>query len=202
MARTTQAPTPQRILDAAQRLFEAQGYNGTGVAEILRESQANAGSLYHYFSSKEKLLLAVLERHKEHLGDVLYAIERRSGASSERLSALLQMYRTTLRTSRFCRGCPVGDLALEVSAASPRVRKEVAKYFEQWCAGVQRWLQGSETPAARAKAEKDARLLLSVVQGALMQARALRSLAPFDASISQLPALLSNEPSGAAAPRR
>lgn len=186
MAGRTRAPTRQRILDAAQRLFEQRGYNGTGIAEILREAEANAGSLYHYFASKEALLLAVLQRHVDRLDEgVLGPAERRSSSPAGRVSALLDMYRTTLHASGFRRGCPVGDLALEVSGVSAEARAKVAEYFDRWCAGVQRWLEEDGTTGA--DAARSARLLLSVVQGALMQARALRSLTPFDASVVQLP---------------
>jgi TetR/AcrR family transcriptional repressor of nem operon len=191
MARGTKAPTRKRILDAAQRLFEARGYNAAGIAEILRESEANAGSLYHYFSSKEQLLLAVLERHAEDLGDgLLGAAERESNTSSGRVFALFDVYRATLRRSRFRRGGPVGDLALEISKVSPKVRRRVAGYFDQWCDGVAGWLKDGDTRMSEADAARTARLLLSVVQGALMQARALRSLAPFNASVERLPLLM------------
>lgn len=189
MAEGRKRTTHRRILDTAQSLFETQGYNATGVAEILRVSGANAGSLYHYFSSKEELLLAVLERHVERIDDsVLGAAERRSSSCGGRIAALFDMYRTTLRDSRFQRGCPVGDLALEVAGISARARRAVAEYFDLWCAGVQRWLEEDGAMSA-ADAASTARLLLSVVQGALMQARALRSLAPYDASVEQLPML-------------
>ena len=53
--------TRQRLLETAFQLFHEQGYHATGVATILREAGVNPGSMYHFFSSKDDLLLKVLE---------------------------------------------------------------------------------------------------------------------------------------------
>ena len=53
-------PTRLRILEVARRLFHEQGYHATGISTILRESDTNSGSLYHYFPSKKPLLTGVL----------------------------------------------------------------------------------------------------------------------------------------------
>ena len=53
--------TRERLLQTAFQLFHEQGYHATGVATILREAGVNAGSMYHFFSSKDDLLLKVLE---------------------------------------------------------------------------------------------------------------------------------------------
>lgn len=53
--------TRERIVQAALELFAARGYHNTGIAEILKESGVNRGSLYHCFSSKKELGLAVVD---------------------------------------------------------------------------------------------------------------------------------------------
>ena len=54
-------------METARQLFFQQGYGATGIAQILQTSGANSGSLYYYFTGKEELLLAVLDRYKEML---------------------------------------------------------------------------------------------------------------------------------------
>jgi len=51
----------ERIVQAALGLFAARGYHNTGIADILRESGVNRGSLYHYFSSKKELGFAAID---------------------------------------------------------------------------------------------------------------------------------------------
>ena len=64
---TPSPDTRQRILDAARDLFWRQGYSATGIAQILKAADANSGSLYYFFPTKEDLLLAVLEWYKANL---------------------------------------------------------------------------------------------------------------------------------------
>ena len=51
----------KRIVQAALKLFSARGYHGTGIADILKESDVKRGSLYHYFSSKKELAFAAID---------------------------------------------------------------------------------------------------------------------------------------------
>jgi len=50
-------------VETARALFFEQGYAQTGIAQILKVSGINSGSLYHFFPSKEDLLAAVLEQY-------------------------------------------------------------------------------------------------------------------------------------------
>jgi len=89
--------TKTRILDTAARLFHEQGFNGTGIATILREADVNSGSLYHIFPSKEALLVGVLERYTELLHPVVMApVEAKTTDPIGRVFALLDQYRAWL----------------------------------------------------------------------------------------------------------
>ena len=51
------------ILDAAQRVFARNGYRGSSVAQIIKESGLSAGAIYSYFPSKEDLFRAVVDKN-------------------------------------------------------------------------------------------------------------------------------------------
>jgi len=53
--------TRERIVDTASRLFYKQGYNSTGINQIIKEAEVAKSSLYQYFPSKEDLLIEYLE---------------------------------------------------------------------------------------------------------------------------------------------
>jgi TetR/AcrR family transcriptional regulator, cholesterol catabolism regulator len=65
--------TGQTIINTALLLFSRQGYRGTTVRQIARETGIQAGSLYVYVKSKAKLLLEV---QKAFVGDVISEIEK------------------------------------------------------------------------------------------------------------------------------
>ena len=180
--------TRNRILSVAARLFEALGFEGTAVAAILREADVNSGSLYHFFPSKEALLVAVLEKYVEVLEPALLAAaDRAADDPIEKVFALLELYRGRLLVSDFSRGCPVGDLSLEIAGRFPEARHLVDAYFVSWTDRVETWLEAAgERLPSRTDRHALAAHVLSVLQGGVMQARVATSIAPFDDSVSQL----------------
>lgn len=57
------AQTKENLIDTALELFSSKGYTGTTVKDIAKEAGVTDGLIYHYFSSKEELLHAVLVKH-------------------------------------------------------------------------------------------------------------------------------------------
>ena len=174
--------TRQRILQTAFQLFHEQGYHATGVATIAREAGVNPGSLYHFFESKDALLLAVLEFALGYLGPaVMDPVERATSDPIERVFILLRQYRTGMERQGCRLGCPIGNLALEVSDGQPDARVLLHQNFENWTDRVERWLiaAGDRVPPSVNKRQL-ARFILTVMEGGLMQSRAAGHLAPFD----------------------
>lgn len=183
--------TRGRILEEAARLFHEQGFAATSVATILRQAGVNSGSLYHFFPGKDAVLLGVLERHLGMLERTILApAETLTADPIERVFALLEMYRRALLISGCKRGCPVGNLALEIGDEKPAARALIDAYFNAWTGRVGDWLEaaGDRLPPGL---DRDAlsRLVLSVMEGGVMQARSAGSVEPFDATVGQLRSL-------------
>jgi TetR/AcrR family transcriptional regulator, transcriptional repressor for nem operon len=180
--------TRPRILRAAFQLFHEQGYHATGVATILREAGVNPGSLYHFFPSKEALLVAVLEFALVLLRPaVMDPAERRTNDPVERVFELLQQYREGMHAWGCKMGCPIGNLALEVADDNAPARQLIHQNFENWALAVRKWLDdaGDRLPSDLDRTQL-ARFVLTVLEGGLMQARAAGDLRPFDDSVAQL----------------
>jgi AcrR family transcriptional regulator len=184
----TDRGTRERLLETAFRLFHEQGYHATGVADILREAGINPGSLYHYFPGKDELLLGVLRFALGYLRPaVIDPVEARTPDPIGRVFALLDQYRRGMKLERCRMGCPIGNLALEVSDEHPAARELIHRNFENWVDQVQGWLDaaGNRLPAGSDR-RRLARFILTVMEGGLMQSRAAGHLGPFDDSVAQL----------------
>lgn len=182
---TPRAPTRERLIETAARLFHEQGYHATGVATILREAGVNSGSLYHYFASKEDLLKAVLERYEVGIGPVLMnPVEAAEPNPIERIFCLLDLYRNHLDVRGYAMGCPIGNLALEVGDDLPEARHLIDANFAGWQAAVAGWLR--EGGAAPSTAADMALFTLTTMEGAIMLSRARHSLEPFDSAVGML----------------
>ena len=180
--------TRAKILQTSFRLFHEQGYHATAIATILREADVNPGSLYHFFPSKDALLIGVLEFALVLLRPaVMDPAERRTDDPIERVFELLAQYREGLHAWGCKMGCPIGNLALEVSDDNLPARALIHQNFENWALAVQKWLDdaGDRLPRRTDRAQL-AKFVLTVMEGGVMQARAAGDLRPFDDGVAQL----------------
>jgi TetR/AcrR family transcriptional regulator, transcriptional repressor for nem operon len=179
--------TRDRLLRTAFQLFHEQGFNATGVATIVREARVNPGSLYHFFDSKDDLLLGVLEFALDYLGPaVMEPVEASVSDPVDRVFALLQRYRDQMQREHCRMGCPLGNMALEVSDGNAKARALIHRNFENWAERVASWFEGDARLPQDVDRRRLARFVLTVMEGGLMQARAAGDLAPFDDSVAVL----------------
>jgi len=180
--------TRERLIETAMELFYTQGYHATGLAQILKTAGVNSGSLYHFFESKEALLLAVLQTYREMLWPVLLAPNfAKTEDPIERIFVLLDGYRQGLIATDCAAGCPIGNLALELNEFHPEAQKLIAANFEGWKEAIRGCL---EAAADRFPPGTDFRALatfvLTTMEGGIMQSRSYKSLEPFDTSVTLL----------------
>lgn len=92
------------MLDAAERLMARDGYEAATVAAVVEEAGIPASSIYHYFGSKEGVLLAVMERGAERFFEALPDLDRRAGSRRDHLRGLVEVVAASLeRNPNFLR---------------------------------------------------------------------------------------------------
>jgi AcrR family transcriptional regulator len=85
-------PPDQRravIVEAAGRLFGERGYDGTRLDDVAAAAGVTKPILYRHFADKERLYLALLERHRDDLERFLVPAD---GSAEERLRAVLEVW--------------------------------------------------------------------------------------------------------------
>ena len=119
-----------RLLNSALELVYARSYTGVGVQELCDHAGIKKGSFYHFFPSKRDLTLAVLDRITENTKKTIF-----EAAFAQDLSPLKQLerwidviYEDTCATRKrvgHVLGCPIGNLALELSTQEELIRRKV-----------------------------------------------------------------------------
>lgn len=89
----------QKLLDAAMRLFESQGYFSTTVEQITEEAGVSKGLVYNYFDSKEELLAELIETTTSQMALVAGTLVS-SESIEESLSRFLDRYLSYLKTEK------------------------------------------------------------------------------------------------------
>jgi AcrR family transcriptional regulator len=113
-----------RILDVASRLFHEQGYNLTGINQIIEEADIARGSLYNHFESKTDLLLAYLGRTQQELFSELEEYLR--DVEPEKKIAAFFDFRVLRQQKQAYRGCAFNKISAEISRHEVAVRDVVA----------------------------------------------------------------------------
>lgn len=100
MAEARNVDTRERILDAAERLFMAHGYEGTSMRQITGEAGVNLAAVNYHFGSKESLMQEVFRRRLDWLNEermrVLDAYEKDAGGAPLKPSQIVDGFFGTL----------------------------------------------------------------------------------------------------------
>jgi len=123
-----------KILDVASRLFYDQGYNLTGINQIIEEADIARASLYNHFDSKTDLLLAYLEQTHHRWFEEMDEFLRQIPGPREKLLAMFD-YRIHRQQKVKYKGCHFSKISAEASQheikvfALVRVHKERLKNY-------------------------------------------------------------------------
>jgi AcrR family transcriptional regulator len=178
------AATRARIVDAATGLVRAHGAANTTIDAVIEASKVSKSQIYHYFTDKDDLVLAVIQRQAECvLGtheELLRKLNSLSGLRRWR-DAVIELTRQT----NCAGGCPLGSLASEL-AETPRTRAALAASFANWAsyfeAAFERMqLRAGRKPAGDLKQLSEA--LLASLQGGLLLAQTMRSTRPLELAL-------------------
>lgn len=114
----------QRVVEAADRLFYSRGIGQVGMDAVRAESGVSLKSIYRAFSSKEELIIAVLELRHEMWTTGLEATVAATDDPRERLLAVYDHLAQWFSEDGF-RGCGFINAFAELGACTPRVAAAV-----------------------------------------------------------------------------
>lgn len=181
--------TRQQIVETTSRLLEAQGYYGTGLNQILRESGAPRGSLYYYFpNGKEELAATAIAeqggRMRDFAASLLSEVVDPIAAVDRVLASLIEH----LSASQYCGGAPLAAVALETAARSPRLRETCAAAYCDLIGVFEAKLSAGGFSATRAA--RLATVIVAGIEGAVVLSRTQQSVAPLSELREELHILL------------
>jgi AcrR family transcriptional regulator len=173
--------TKERILDSTAELFRRQGYTGTGMKQIAAEAAAPFGSVYHFFPGGKEELGAETIRTSGRLYAQLFAAI--AVEAPDVLSAVHDFFAgaaETLRETDYADACPIATVALEVASTNETLRLATADVFTEWIDGADAYF--THAGIARARARELSLAMLSLLEGAFIFCRAMRTTEPMAAA--------------------
>ena len=167
-----------RIVRSAAALVRERGVHGVGLRQIVAHADGPRGSLQRYFpGGKTQLVIEAL-----HLVGAEVLDDTDSGLNeaitlADAIDAIFAPWRKVLIESSFTMGCPLAATVVDASE-NDELRAHVSDLLVRWQGvAAQIYIKFGASPAV---ADEHATVLLSALEGALILARAHRSVAPLD----------------------
>lgn len=178
-----------RILDSATRLFQERGYHATGMRDVMRDTGVSSGALHHHFPTKDALALAVITDRVAPIVREAWIDPVRCGPSlSKAVARVFTDIIHGIEQRGAVAGCPLNNLAMELSFGSPQLRAPLAAIFQEWQTVLADRI--GETPGGarlgQRKRAAAAEFIIAAYSGAMNLAKTTQSASPLRTAASQL----------------
>jgi AcrR family transcriptional regulator len=168
--------THDRIVEAAARAIRRSGYNGTGVADIMKAAGLTHGGFYAHFESREAMLAEAADRAA---GDSVAMMQRIAAGlpPQEALPAMVEAYLSKEHVEGIEGGCATAALCSEMPRQAADVRRAHTRRIKEMIDLVSRQLPDW----GQAGAHEQAMVTVATLVGTLVLARAVDDPALSDA---------------------
>jgi TetR/AcrR family transcriptional regulator, transcriptional repressor for nem operon len=187
--------TREKLLHAAFDEIYRRGFQAASLDNILTQAGVTKGALYHHFPDKASLGYAVVD---DVVRDLLLerwlgVLERQRGDPLTALQGMLKERSGHLEPDEIELGCPLNNLAQEVSPLDEPFRRRITATFDAWKAGFAKALrQGQAEGSVRrdVSATKVAAFLVAAIEGSFGLAKSARSAAMLRSNLEVLSTFL------------
>lgn len=160
--------THERIVEVAARAIRRSGYDGTGVADIMKEAGLTHGGFYAHFPSREALLAEAADR----AGSEAVALSEQIAASvppEQALPSMVRAYLSKEHREAIETGCPVSALGSEMPRQAPVVRRAATRRIKEMIDVVARQLPDW----GQTGSHEQALMIVATMVGTMVLARAV-----------------------------
>jgi TetR/AcrR family transcriptional regulator, transcriptional repressor for nem operon len=174
--------TRSKLLQAGLQMMHAEGYAASGIQSIVERVAVPKGSFYNHFASKETFTAEVIDAYFDRGQAKLRKILGNPDIPAlERLEAYFDDLIDVFRTSKFTKGCLLGNISAEVADHSALMRQHLAAHFAAWSGYFEKCIaegQDQGTISNQFPAPSLGRFVLNSWEGALLRMRAEKSAVP------------------------
>lgn len=181
-----------RLIQATTNLINLQGYHGTGINQIIKESRSSQGSLYYYFpEGKEGLVSAAVDQHGKNVANQIQRTLSEKDDPAESVYSILLFLANKFEQEDCMKANSIASVALDTSYTSERLRETCKSIYQSWKNAYQDFLVEKGFPLNRAS--QIAMLITTSIEGAVIISRTHRSSEPLLQVAEELKNLIKHE---------
>ncbi len=169
----------ERLIGAAKEVIYANSYEAVSIDELCAAAGVHKSSFYHFFSSKQDLVLVALESRWQQFEEIVLKPSFSDDLPpQEQLMRFFDlMYKGQMvqkQTGGHMCGCPIGNLTVEMSTQNEAIRTRLEWFFQQWLRYFERMLRKAKEQGMVAETLDivvTAQALLAYFEGAMLLAK-------------------------------
>lgn len=121
--------TKERLIEATFEEVYSKGYNAASLSDILKAADVKKGAMYHHFSSKKEMVLAMIEQKvQQRIYNYWKDLETQKDNIIEFIVSILK----DTSNRDFKRGCPLGNLLQETLIDDEDFSQSLKNIIQQW----------------------------------------------------------------------
>ena len=167
VSREQAAENREKILSLAACMYREKGFDGIGIADLMKAAGLTHGGFYGHFSSKEDLMAQACARAVDEL---LRAGDARCVNEKDPFAAFVEYYLSLNHRDNAGNGCLMVALGADATRQSPKVRRAFTESAQRLLQGMMNLLKGRVKPA---QTREKALVTLATLVGAQVIARAV-----------------------------
>lgn len=176
--------TKQHLINVGSMLFYQQGYNKTGLSQILKEAKVTKGSFYFHFNDKESFGLAIIDYYIKIFKDLsAQHLNNNQLTPTQKIDAFHHFYLELVKQHDFKCGCPIGNFSQELAALHPKFSIKIKSAFDSMVFTLSKVISEGVL-VGEFNATNDIEALASFIidswEGALLRMKSVKSAEPLD----------------------
>jgi len=183
-AETKGEATKQHLIDVGSMLFYKQGYNNTGLSQILKEARVTKGSFYFHFDDKEAFGIAIIDFYIKMFRDLSKQHLNNDGLTpTEKIAAFHHFYLNLFKQQDYTCGCPIGNFGQELGGLNSEFSIKLTIAFNGMVFTLSQVISEGVL-SGEFKATNDIEALAGFIvdswEGALVRMKTIRSAQPLE----------------------
>ncbi len=168
VSREQAAENREKILDVAAIMYREKGFDGIGIADLMKAAGLTHGGFYGHFASKEDLMAQACTRAADDL--LAQGHARQAERNGDPFAVFVKYYLSLEHRDGVGSGCLMAALGGDAARQSPTVRRAFTDNAKRLLTGVRGLLKGRVDDK---KLQKQALITLATLVGAQVIARAV-----------------------------
>lgn len=181
--------TKQFIIEKTAPIFNAKGYAGTSISDLIEATGLTKGSIYGNFENKDEVAIAAFEYNFQKIVTLVRSYMEDKSLVVDKLLAYPEIYRNFLTNPTLTAGCPVTNTSTEADDTHPMLKAKVEEAYNFWRSTLENHLKyGIESGQLKPdiNINEFVSVFISIIQGGIIQAKVTRKTTSLNYSMDYL----------------